>query len=152
MISTCLRPCQPSIRIRSSQPRIAKPFLKDPNIRLEMHNYLGGISRTLGCPPLIVGGVEDHIHILATMSRTVSQADWIKELKRASNIWIKPRCPEFRWQGGYGIFSVGASQIPTVRDYIANQEEHHRKGSFQDEYLALLKAHGIEWDDRYVWD
>lgn len=100
----------------------------------------------------MVGGVADHIHILATLSRTTTQSDWIKEIKRSSSIWLKPKCSGFAWQGGYGIFSVGASQIPTVKDYIANQEEHHRKGSFKEEFLALLQAHGIEWDERYIWD
>lgn len=114
--------------------------------------YLAGISKNLGCLPLIVGGVEDHVHILASLSRTVTQADWIKELKQASSAWMKSKVPEFAWQSGYGVFSVGQRQIETVRAYIANQEEHHRKGGFQDEYRALLEAHGLEWDERYLWD
>ncbi len=129
-----------------------QPFLADIDLRTEMHSYLGGISRGLGCRPTIVGGVEDHVHILAALSRTTSQAEWIKELKRSSSLWIKPRKPEFGWQGGYGIFSVGQSQIATVKEYIANQAEHHRKGSFQDEFLALLRAHGLEWDERCIWE
>lgn len=76
----------------------------------------------------------------------MTQAEWIKELKRVSSLWMKENQPAFAWQGGYGVFSVGASQIPSVKEYIANQEEHHRKGSFQDEFLALLKAHDLEWD------
>lgn len=127
-------------------------FLSCRELRAELHAYLGGISRNLGCPILAVGGVEDHVHLLATMSRTITQADWIKELKRSSSVWLKPKLPEFAWQGGYGLFSVGASQIPSVKDYIANQEQHHRQGSFQEEFLALLEAHGVEWDERYIWD
>lgn len=128
------------------------PYLSDHALRVDTHNYIGGISRNLGCPTIAVGGVEDHVHILATLSRTVTQADWIKEIKRSTNLWLKPYCPDFAWQGGYGIFSVGSSQLGAVKEYIATQEEHHRKGSFKEEFLALLQAHGIEWDERYIWD
>ncbi len=131
------------------------PFLRDPDLRQEMHAYLGGISKTLECPPLIVGGVEDHIHLLGRMSRTITQADWVKELKRVSSLWIKQRDPdssEFAWQGGYGAFSVSPSALDRTTNYIANQEQHHQKQTFQDEYRSLLRKHGMEWDERYVWD
>ena len=120
-----------------------------------MHAVLGGISRQLDCPPLLAGGVEDHIHLLARFGRTISPADWIKELKRASSLWIKTRdaaSKEFSWQAGYGLFSVSASNVDAVREYIERQEEHHQKRSFQDELRALLRKHGVEWDERYVWD
>ena len=132
-----------------------QPFLRDANLRQEMHAYLGGISKTLECPPLIVGGVEDHVHLLGRMSRTITQADWVKELKRVSSIWIKQRDPnssEFAWQGGYGAFSVSTSALDRTSEYIANQEQHHQKQSFQDEYRAILRKHGMEWDERYVWE
>jgi putative transposase len=99
--------------------------------------------------------VEDHVHLLARHGRTISQADWVKELKRTSSLWIKERDPattDFAWQSGYGVFSVSASNLEGVRDYIARQAEHHRKWSFQDEFRALLKKHGETWDERYVWD
>lgn len=128
------------------------PFLADREIRHEMHKVLGGISRKLDCPTVIVGGVEDHVHLLAALSRTITQAEYIKEVKRASSLWIKPRVPEFAWQGGYGIFAVGQSQIPSVKEYIANQEVHHQTGTFQEEFRALLLAHNLEWDERYLWD
>lgn len=129
-----------------------QPYLVDSVVRSEVHAYLGGISRNLGCHVIAVGGVADHVHILSTLSRTITQADLIKELKRSSSVWLKLRIPEFSWQGGYGVFSVGASQIESVKKYISNQEEHHRQGSFQEEFLALLEAHGVEWDEKYVWD
>ena len=120
-----------------------------------MHAWLGGATRELGCPSMLVGGVEDHVHLLARHGRTISQADWVKELKRTSSIWIKERAPaeaDFAWQSGYGVFSVSASKLDAVRDYISGQAEHHRKRSFQDEFRALLKKHGETWDERYVWD
>ena len=89
------------------------------------------------------------------MGRTVSLADWAKELKRVSNLWLKERGPEFaifEWQRGYGAFSVSQSNLEVVKHYIATQEEHHRQMSFQDELRALLEKHELEWDERYVWD
>ena len=130
-------------------------FLRDPGIRRETHSYLGGISKELDCPPVIVGGVEDHVHILARHGRGITQSDWVKEVKRASSLWIKERDSKlnrFSWQAGFGVFSVSSSNVEDVEHYIANQEEHHRKISFQDEYRAFLTKHGIECDERYMWD
>jgi putative transposase len=132
-----------------------RPFLRDDAIRGEVHAYLGGISKQMDCTPVIIGGVEDHVHILAQQSRTATQSDWVKELKRVSSIWIKERDPtlrEFRWQSGYGIFSVSVSKLESVKSYISNQEHHHRKITFQEEYREFLKRHSISWDERYVWD
>jgi REP element-mobilizing transposase RayT len=132
-----------------------RPFLRDPILRAEMHAWLGSASGQLDCPSILVGGVEDHVHILARHGRTISQADWVKEIKRTSSIWIKERDPllkDFAWQAGYGIFSVSASNREAVRDYIARQEEHHRRLGYQDEFRLLLKKHEMEWDERYVWD
>jgi len=131
------------------------PFLRDAVIRNEMHAYLGGITKTLGCPPLIVGGVEDHVHLLCRMARGITQSDWVKEIKRVSSIWIKHRDPAsagFAWQAGYGVFSVSAWMLERTREYIVNQEPHHHQQTFQDEYRALLGKHGIEWDEHFVWD
>ncbi len=132
-----------------------EPFLRDIAIRAEMHAYLGGVSKTLDCPPIIVGGVEDHVHLLCRMARTITQADWVKELKRASSLWIKQRNPTsgaFAWQSGYGVFSVSSSALDQVSKYIANQEQHHQKLTFQDEYRAFLRKHDVAWDERFVWD
>ena len=132
-----------------------RPFLRDRNMRESLHAYLGGISKTLDCPPIIVGGTEDHVHLLARFARTITQAEWVKELKRVSNLWLKEQSrtyADFQWQGGYADFSVSPSSLERVKRYIANQEDNHRKLSFQDELRALLRKHKVEWDERYVWD
>ena len=119
-----------------------RPFLRDAALRDELHRYLGGILTNLDCQPIIVGGVEDHVHLLCALSKTHSVADMVKEVKRGSSVWLKTKGPElsdFAWQSGYGMFSIGFSQIEAVRNYIAGQEQHHRKISFQDEYRELLR-------------
>ena len=134
------------------------PFLADKSFCEEVHRYLGGISARLECPTLIVGGVADHVHVLMRLSRSITLADWVKEMKRASTVWIieqaqrDPMLAKFHWQSGYGVFSVSESKSDEARHYIAKQEEHHAKITFQDEYRRFLKAHGIEWDEKYVWD
>ena len=131
------------------------PYLRDKTLRSELHHYLGGILANLDCQPLIVGGVEDHVHLLYALSRTRNLAEIIKETKRASSLWIKTKSAnlhDFSWQAGYGAFSIGHSQIESMRNYIATQEEHHRKITFQDEFREFLKTHEIEFDERYVWD
>lgn len=132
-----------------------RPFLSDKSLREELHRYLGGILANHDCQPIIIGGVEDHVHILTALARTVTAAETVKEVKRGSSLWLKTKSPDldgFAWQNGYGIFSVGFSQVETVRDYIAGQEEHHRKVSFQDEFRSFLRKYEIEFDERYVWD
>jgi REP element-mobilizing transposase RayT len=131
------------------------PFLRDPARREAMHRQLGEVSNRLECPSIIVGGTEDHVHVLARQSRTISLADWMKELKRVTSAWIKDfhtRSAEFQWQAGYGAFSVSQSNVDQVREYIRTQEEHHREFDFQKEFRALLERHQIEYDERYVWD
>ena len=130
-------------------------FLRDADIRQEVHAYLGGVSKKLECLPVIVGGTEDHVHLLCRLARTISQADWVKEIKRVSSLWIKQRDPAltaFAWQGGCGAFSVSASAIEATRAYIATQAEHHQKLTFQDEYRAFLCKHNLEWDEQFVWE
>lgn len=132
-----------------------RPLLLDPSLRSELHAYLGGISKQLDCPTLIVGGVKDHVHLLARFGRTITQAEWVKELKRVSNLWFKQKGPvlaDFEWQGGYATFSVSQSNVEQVREYIANQEDHHRTRSFQEELRAFFRKHNVEFDERYVWD
>src|SRR5690349_4110085 len=102
-----------------------RPFLRDAALRQSTHAYLGGISKRLDCPPIAVGGVEDHVHFLARFGRTVTQADWVKELKRVSNEWLqKEGIPDFQWQAGYAGFSVSQSNLEQVQAYIARQVEH----------------------------
>ena len=132
-----------------------RPFLRDNPTRDALHSYVGAISKQLDCPPIKVGGVEDHIHILARFSRTITQAEWVKELKRVSNLWLKERGRDyydFEWQGGYADFSVSQSNLEQVMQYIDKQPEHHRKMNFQDELRALLRKHEIQWGEKYVWD
>ena len=140
-----------------------RPFLRDLDLRTSLHAYMGGISKKLECAQLRIGGVEDHVHILARLGRTITQADWIKEMKRASNLWVKeqpapppggPAAPlsEFSWQSGYGCFSVSVSNLDVVSAYIDHQIEHHRKMTFQDELRTMLKKHGETWDEKYLWD
>lgn len=131
-----------------------RQFLRDQALREELHRYLGGILTNHDCQPLITGGVEDHVHILSTLSRTLPAAEMVKEIKRGSSLWLKTKTPDladFAWQNGYGIFSIAFSQVEVVRKYIVNQEEHHRKISFQDELRELLNRYEIEFDERYVW-
>ena len=132
-----------------------RPLLRDNILREELHRYLGGILTNLDCQPVIIGGVEDHVHLLCALSRTINAVEMVKEVKRGSSLWIKTRgqeLPDFAWQNGYGIFSIGFSQIESVRKYIAEQEEHHRKISFQDEFRQLLKRYELEFNERYVWN
>ena len=132
-----------------------RPFLRDQRIREMLHAHLGEVSKRLDCPPILVGGIEDHVHILARLGRTISQAEWVKELKRVSNLWLKERGADFigfEWQAGYAVFSVSQSNLEQVKEYVVRQEDHHRKMTFQDELRVLLRKHQSEWDERFVWD
>lgn len=122
--------------------------------RPRLHAYMAGILDNLKCPPLQIGGVEDHVHILCTLSRTITIAELVEEVKKGSSRWIKVEggAPGFVWQAGYGAFSIGESQADTVIRYIQNQEEHHRKMTFQEEYRRLLDRYRVAYDERYVWD
>ncbi|MDR3377593.1 MAG: IS200/IS605 family transposase [Verrucomicrobiae bacterium] len=132
-----------------------RPWLRDQNLGEELHRYLGGILSHLDCQPIVVGGVEDHVHMLCALSRTCQAAEMIKEVKRGSSLWLKTKSADlhdFAWQNGYGIFSIGFSQIKAVQGYIARQVEHHRKISFQDELREFFRRYEIEFDEQYVWD
>ena len=132
-----------------------QPFLKDASLRKECHAYLAGACKQRGSPSIIVGGVEDHVHILCFLSKIESVSVLIRELKRESSQWLKTKGPElaaFYWQNGYGAFSVSPAHAEPLRGYIANQEEHHLHYSFQEEFRHLLTKCSLEWDERYVWD
>ena len=131
-----------------------QPWL-EPGIREKTHAFLGGAVRQCDCEAYRVGGVADHVHLAVRLSRTLSIAELVKEVKTASSKWLKEQSPEFDgfyWQQGYGAFSVGLSQKETLLHYIDTQEQHHRTRTFQDEYRAFLTKYGIEYDERYVWD
>jgi len=131
------------------------PFLKDQQTRTRLHAYLAGTLQNLECEPVIVNGVEDHVHILCNLSRKITVANLIEHAKSNSSKWMKEQGPaqrDFYWQGGYGAFSVSESNVERVHEYIVRQEEHHRKVTFQEEFRALCQKHGVEIDERYVWD
>ena len=131
------------------------PFLSDSQIRQDMHAYLARVLRSHDCETLIVGGAKDHVHSLFALSRKHAISEIVKEIKRTSSTWIKDFSAahrKFHWQNGYGAFSVSVSNMPTVRNYIEKQEDHHRKLTFQDEFRQFLIRHGMDFDERYVWD
>lgn len=113
------------------------------------------VLQNLGCPPVLINSVEDHVHILFALARIVSVSEAVEEVKKTSSKWIKTQGNEFAgfaWQAGYGAFAVSESNVPAVNEYIARQPEHHRRKTFQEEYRAFLKRHGMAYDERYVWD
>ena len=139
--------------IFSTQDR--QPFFAEAALRAELHRYVGGILTNLKSPSLLVGGADDHVHLFHRLPRTEDAASVIKEVKRGTSVWLKTKGPalaRFSWQSGYGIFSVGVSEIEATRKYIENQEEHNRTLSFQDELRQFLKVHCVEYDERYLWD
>jgi REP element-mobilizing transposase RayT len=132
-----------------------KRWLDTPGLREDLNAYVAGILRGHDSPAVAVGGTEDHLHLLCHLSRKLAVADLVKVTKRAATLWVRERSPEYRgfqWQAGYGAFSVSASNMDRVRAYILDQEAHHRKMGFQDEFRRLLKKHKVEYDERYVWD
>ncbi|HYG77237.1 MAG TPA: IS200/IS605 family transposase [Planctomycetota bacterium] len=131
-----------------------EPFITE-TIEPELYRYMAEIFKQLNSPALIIGGTADHTHSLFTLSRTQTLADVVEEVKKSSSKWIKTKGREFQtfqWQTGYGVFSIGQSNVAALRSYIQKQKEHHRKVSFQDEYRLFLKKYGIVYDERYVWD
>lgn len=131
-----------------------RPLLQD-DIRSKLHGYLIGTLDNLGTPSLATNSVSDHVHILFSLSRNHSVSKIVEEIKKSSSAWIKTQgraYEQFHWQSGYGAFSIGQSQVAVVKKYIANQSEHHRKISFQDEFRRFLEKYQVKYDERYVWD
>jgi len=129
--------------------------LIDKSIEDRLFDYLGGICKGLNCNPVQVGGYRNHVHILCLLDKQVTQSKLLEEVKKQSSKWIKTigsQYSNFYWQRGYGIFSVNPKQVDVVTNYIQNQEQHHQKKTFQDEFRAFLKKYEIEYDERYVWD
>jgi REP element-mobilizing transposase RayT len=121
------------------------------DIRPQFHSYLGGIIRGLGGIALEIGGIEDHVHLLLKLKPTMNLADIIRDLKSNSSTWAKANgMSKFAWQRRYGAFTVSESQMSTVRNYIRNQEKHHKKFDFKTEFETLLSSNSIEIDG-YVW-
>lgn len=126
-----------------------------PLIRTEwrpsLHKYLGGTVKGLDAIPEIIGGVEDHVHLLVGLRATHCLADFMRELKKASSNWAAEKHePSFEWQDGYSAFTVSATHLEIVRRYIATQEEHHRKVNFQDELKQLLKKNNVKYNPKYL--
>ena len=129
-----------------------------PTIRTEdidnLHSYIGKLVNTTGSVDIRVGGIEDHVHVLFLLSREMSLANTIEEIKRNSSRWIKTLTPYYRtfaWQGGYAAFSVSQSIIDKTLQYIDRQREHHKKHSFAEEYKAFLKLYNVKYDERYIF-
>jgi len=133
-----------------------RPFLRDPGLRQELNAYMATILKdNADSPALLINGVEDHIHALVNLSRKFAIMNVIQEMKTETSKWLKTESPDtadFAWQSGYGAFSVSESNIGQVKEYIANQEEHHKKVTFQDEFRAFCTRHNVELDERYAWD
>ena len=126
----------------------------EPDWGPRLHAYLGGIARENGARALAVGGVADHVHLLLSLPPVLPVAKALQLVKGGSSLWVHqtfPQVKDFARQEGYGAFSIGVSQVEATIAYIVNQEKHHRRKTFQDEFRAFLKKHGIEYDERYVW-
>ena len=120
-----------------------------------LYAYQGGIFNEWDSPALVIGGTEDHVHALFSLSKNHALMKIVEEVKKGSSKWMKVEGPgnnDFQWQSGYAVFSVSQSNVVEVKRYIANQEEQHRRMTFEDELRALFGRHGIEFDERYVWD
>jgi putative transposase len=123
-------------------------------IEARLHGYLGGLVRGKKGIALEIGGVSDHVHVLAKLSQNISVADVLRELKAHSSGWIHSEFPshnQFGWQLGYAAFTVSESQVRRVREYIRKQNEHHRRVTFQEELISLLRAHRVEFNEEYLW-
>ena len=125
-----------------------------PDIEERIWAYLGGIAKQNKMKPLQIGGIEDHVHVLLGAPPVIAPAKIAQLIKGGSSAWIQKNFPPlkgFGWQDGYSAFTVSKSEVPSVIEYIRGQREHHRTKSFQEEYRELLKRHGIEFDERYIW-
>ncbi len=125
-----------------------------PEDEVELYAYMGSIIKQSSSIPIVINGTENHLHILCVMSKNTSLAQLVEDVKRNSSRWIKTKGDHYRyfaWQGGYAGFSVSQSKLETSFRYIENQNEHHKKMSFKDEYLLFLKEYGIEYNDAYLW-
>ena len=121
----------------------------------ELYKYMGGIIRGEGGTLLEIGGVPDHVHLVTRFKADTSVSRMLQLLKANLSKWANERSDQssrFSWQTGYAAFSVSESQVVAVREYVRRQEEHHRRRTFQEEFIALLRKHEIEWDERFIWE
>ncbi|EDY21542.1 transposase IS200-family protein [Chthoniobacter flavus Ellin428] len=134
--------------------KLRKPWIHH-EIEDRVWRFLGGFAREVGMAPILVGGMPDHIHMAVGGHPTMAISKAIQQIKGGSSKWMREAFPEmkgFAWQDGYGAFSVSKSNLPALTTYIANQRKHHRKKTFKEEFVALLNRHGIDYDERYLWD
>lgn len=127
----------------------------DKSIQEKLHAYMAGICNEMECYAIEIGGVEDHVHILCLVNQKIPVMKLLENVKKNSSKWIKTQGEQYEYfycQNGYGAFSVNPSQIEIVRQYIQNQEEHHKDKSYQEEVRMFLKKYNVEYDEKYVWD
>ena len=119
-----------------------------------LYAYMAGIMKNLDSPCLEIGGIPNHVHVLAALSKTAALSDVVAELKKGSSKWIKTNGPaysHFAWQEGYGAFSIGQSQVGQLKRYIIRRAEHHKTRSFEEEMIETLKKYNVAYDERYIW-
>ena len=125
-----------------------------PEYKDRLYVYMGGIFRSLGCHPIQIGGMPDHIHAFVAIPPTSTISEIVRNIKVSTNKWLShtfPNAKSFSWQDGYGAFSVSLSNKDSVIKYIQNQEVHHKQRDFKDEFIELLNRHGVEFDKKYLW-
>jgi REP element-mobilizing transposase RayT len=129
------------------------PWIVD-DVLPDLHAYLGGIIKHLDGFPLMIGGIADHVHLVISLPPRIAIADAVRTIKSNSSKWLHEsrKLMQFQWQAGYSAFTVSESARPAVMNYVRDQAEHHRRQDFPAELLALLRRHGIEFDERYLWD
>ena len=128
-----------------------KPLITS-ELKSRLHGYLGGIVGGLGCVPIEINGMQEHVHLLVRLRPTIAVSDFLSKLKSLSSLWAKRQTKgRFAWQAKYGAFTVSESQVGKVRKYIREQEKHHRTMSFEEEFETLLKGNRIDFDEKYLW-
>lgn len=127
-----------------------------PKLRETLYPYIGGVVRNKGGALLRIGGVADHLHLVVRLRPDIALSDMVRMVNANASKWVNEQGLEsggrFAWQSGYGAFTVSKSQLPTLVEYVEHQEEHHRERSFQDEFVAILKKQGVDFDERYLFD
>ena len=131
-----------------------RPFICE-DVASKLYAYMAGLLNEQACEAILIGGMEEHVHVLFGLSKNAAPVKIVEELKKSSSKWMKTQGESFalfQWQRGYGMFSVSQSNVEAVKEYIARQDEHHTRRSFQDELRELLERHGMEFSERYLWD
>jgi putative transposase len=136
----------------STKHRLA--FIND-DIESELFAYIGGICNELSSPAIIIGGYRNHVHVVCNLSRKIAVMELLEKIKKGSSKWIKTKGLKFtffQWQKGYAAFSVSSVEMNRLIEYVKKQKEHHRKVSFESEFVSLLKKHNVDFDERYIWE